>query len=301
MEKYNIPHDITVFGFPVATFPNGIGEAFDKLMKDIPDATKRPYYGIGECTDDGIVYIAAAQETYHDEGKKYGYKEYKIEKGDYLAEKIVDWHSKTAGIKDVFETMYKDERADRKEPSIEIYKDSNEMLCLVKADMIKDLLYDFNYTTNGLINLLVSIPGEKFNNVPYADSWTPAQLAEHMVLSFHGFVFLLNGPDKSTERDAGALIEKIRNIFLDFSVKLTAPDMVKPRIQTGSKDKLIADIQQQTQAIATAIQTLDLTKTCTTFDIPKLGYLTRLEAVHFVIAHTSRHIHQLIKIRQALV
>ena len=46
MEKYNLQNDLKVFGVQVNTFPNGVGEAFDKLMKMLPQQDKRPYYRI---------------------------------------------------------------------------------------------------------------------------------------------------------------------------------------------------------------------------------------------------------------
>ena len=33
MEKYNLQNDLKVFGVRVDTFPNGVGEAFDKLVQ----------------------------------------------------------------------------------------------------------------------------------------------------------------------------------------------------------------------------------------------------------------------------
>jgi hypothetical protein len=42
-----------------------------------------------------------------------------------------------------------------------------------------------------------------------------------------------------------------------------------------------------------AIQTLELSRTCLAFEIPVYGFLTRTEAIYFVIYHTQRHIQQL--------
>ena len=36
MEKYSLQSDLKVFGVQVKTFPNGVGEAVDKLMKMLP-------------------------------------------------------------------------------------------------------------------------------------------------------------------------------------------------------------------------------------------------------------------------
>ena len=175
------------------------------------------------------------------------------------------------------------------------------MFCLAKMDIVKELLHDLDQTIGEFSKLLSSIPSAQFNTIPFEGSWTTAQLAEHIILSLHGFGYLLNGPVTETQRDAGAYVEKIRSIFMNLDIKLTAPDMVKPSITKGIKEELIADIAKQKASLTKAIETLDLTETCTAFALPQMGHITRLEAVHFVIAHTARHIHQLTKIRQALV
>ena len=76
MEKYNLSNDITVFGIQVKTFPSGIGEAFDELIKKTGDrAGARAYYGISEFKDGKMIYYAVAEEKVKGEAKKYGYEE----------------------------------------------------------------------------------------------------------------------------------------------------------------------------------------------------------------------------------
>ena len=133
MNDYKIQSNINVMGAEVKTFPMGIGEAFENLVKKVPGGFSRNYYGIGECKDGKIIYIAGAEEISPGEAKQLGLDHFEIEKGNYISEEVLDWRTKTDCIKDVFEKMYKDERADRSAPSIEIYLDDKKMLCLVKA------------------------------------------------------------------------------------------------------------------------------------------------------------------------
>ena len=133
MEKYNLEQDLKVFGIQVKTFPNGIKEAFDGIINQLPREDRRQYYGISECTNEGIIYIAAATETFEGEGEKYGYENYTVEKGEYLAETVYDWLNKTNCIKDIFEEMFTNPRANRLKPCVEIYKNDNEMVCMVKT------------------------------------------------------------------------------------------------------------------------------------------------------------------------
>lgn len=300
MEKYKLTDDINVMGFPVTTFPNGIGEAFDKLMNTIPDANDRPYYGIGECTPQGMVYIAAALQKYDGEAARYGYQKYKIEKGDYLAETVMDWPSKTACIKNVFEEMYKDDRSDRSKPSIEIYKDMYEMLCLVKINRTKELQQEFDAATNELAELLAGINEDEINKIPFEGSWTAGQLAKHVIMSDKGFDAMLHGPVKDTDRAPDEKVEKIKTDFLNFNIKMSSPEFVRPELTDYDKEKLLQSFKKIQASIDNAIQTRDLSKTCAAFEIPVLGPLTGLEAVNFVIYHTKRHAHQLKSIKQSL-
>ncbi|GEO09091.1 hypothetical protein [Segetibacter aerophilus] len=138
METEVLENVLPVFGFQVKTFPMGIKEAFDELTTRISAEDGRFYYGISECTKDGIVYIAAAAEKFEGEGDQYGYQHFLIEKGEYLAVTVLDWLCKTDSIKDVFVEMFTDARADRSKPCVEIYKSDDEMVCLVKTLEARD-------------------------------------------------------------------------------------------------------------------------------------------------------------------
>ena len=134
MEKYNLQNDLKVFGVQVKTFPNGIGEAFDKLIKMLPGGFDRSYYGISYMANDGtMIYIAAAFEKEAGEAEKYNCERYTIEKGEYLAITVNEWRSKTDCIKDIFHEIIKDSRIDKTRPAIEWYKDEREMICMVKT------------------------------------------------------------------------------------------------------------------------------------------------------------------------
>jgi len=76
--------------------------------------------------------MATAEEKYLGEAEKYNCDRYIIEKGEYLAVTIIDWLKKTDCIKDVFQDMMEDDRADNTKPVVEWYKTETEMLCLVK-------------------------------------------------------------------------------------------------------------------------------------------------------------------------
>jgi len=133
MEKFNLQNDVKVFGVQVKTFPEGIGEAFDSLIKMFPNADQRPYYGISEFKNGSMYYYATAEETFPGEGKKFQCDNLTIEKGEYLAAALHGWRTKTGCIKDVFHEIMQDKQADHTKPAVEWYKNDDEMLCMVRT------------------------------------------------------------------------------------------------------------------------------------------------------------------------
>jgi hypothetical protein len=134
MEKQKFENDIKVFGIEVKTFPNGIGDAFEELVKKTgADAGQRNYYGISEFKNGKIVYYATAEEKQEGEAQRYNYEPYLIEKGEYFAEPLKNWRDKTDCIKDVFMEMMKSDSVDKQKPCVEWYKNDKEMLCMMKA------------------------------------------------------------------------------------------------------------------------------------------------------------------------
>lgn len=135
MKEFNFPEDVNVFGFPVNTFPAGIGDAFDILIQKTGDsAGARNYYGLSEFKNGKMIYYALAEEKFPGEGEKYNYEKFTIEKGDYLTVAVSEWQKKTNCIKDVFSEIIQDPRANKTKPAIEWYINENEMMCLVQMN-----------------------------------------------------------------------------------------------------------------------------------------------------------------------
>lgn len=164
----------------------------------------------------------------------------------------------------------------------------------------KAILNEAGQTFTELLQVLSSIADEKINTIPYAGSWTAGQLAQHVILSAGGFVQLLNGPVKNTERDPEANIPNLKAIFLDFNSKMKSPDFIIPEDRNYDKQELVNSLQNIKVVLLKAIETLDTTKTCIAFELPGSGYITRAEAITFAVVHTQRHVHQLKKIRQSI-
>jgi hypothetical protein len=165
----------------------------------------------------------------------------------------------------------------------------------------KEIAQAANEKLTGLIQLVADFKQEQINVIPFEGSWTAGQLAQHMVMANAGFAEILKGPVKDTERAPDEIVPKIKGDFLNFNIKMTTPDFIRPEAKNYKKDELVSALKHIKESVAEAAGSLDMTKTCMAFELPVYGYLTRLEAVSFITYHTQRHIHQLKNIYNKLI
>lgn len=133
----------------------------------------------------------------------------------------------------------------------------------------------------------------QFNTKPAQQSWSPAMVAQHLILAGQGIDQILVGPTGAT---AGAPDEKvafIKNIFLNFEAKYTSPPAIEPKDGQYQQQQQLQQLQQIANAVLAILPDLDLTQTCLGYEFPGMGHLTRLELISFLIYHTQRHTHQL--------
>jgi hypothetical protein len=132
-----------------------------------------------------------------------------------------------------------------------------------------------------------------FNLKPDTNAWSPAQIAQHLVLAGTGFDKVLLGNTKPTEGAADKLVAELKEILLNFELKMTSPPFIKPADQHYEQTALLSQLKAIGESVAAAVPHTDLSATCTDFEIPVYGHLTGIEAIYFLIYHTQRHTHQL--------
>jgi hypothetical protein len=162
---------------------------------------------------------------------------------------------------------------------------------------MNNLVTELQSAKAGLTEVIVAIPDEQFNKVPFEDSWTAAQVSEHIFKALG--VEVLYGATKPTDRVPDEKVAEVM-IFLDFTIKMKSPDFILPSDEPQDKAPLLNGLEDKLNKLIEAAQTLDLTLTCLDFEIPEIGAFTRLEFLWFYVFHTKRHIHQLQNITKAL-
>jgi hypothetical protein len=164
--------------------------------------------------------------------------------------------------------------------------------------MSKAIYDELKDTGDQLQEVLSSFTAEQINKVPFAGSWTPGQVAEHLLISASGALQTVNGETTIVDRDAAQHVPILKQIFLDFSTKMKSPDFVLPSDDPKDKEVLEDSLTKAMNGLVETGQSADLSATCTSFGLPTIGFLTRLEWLTFVNVHTTRHISQLKNIKQ---
>lgn len=164
--------------------------------------------------------------------------------------------------------------------------------------MKADITHEIDTVISDLTKAIYSFNANEFNTIPFQGSWTPAQVTEHLTLGVDPAI--LYGNVKQVSRDPGEKIESVKAVFLDFSIRMQSPDFVLPSNNPHTREEMAAKLTQIWERMKEATHELDLTLTCTDFEIPGFGEFTRLEWIWFYIFHTKRHIHQLHKIARRL-
>lgn len=144
---------------------------------------------------------------------------------------------------------------------------------------------------------IAALDEEKINQVPYKDSWTPAQLFRHVTKSVLGMTRAMKMPGKPSGRDSGERIPELKKVFLDFNHKLNAPEFIVPEAGPYQKEKVVQDLSSSFEDFRQAA--LQANGEELVEGLP-LGPITRRELLHFVLYHTQRHQHQLKKMLAAL-
>jgi hypothetical protein len=156
-------------------------------------------------------------------------------------------------------------------------------------------------TNNDVVKILSAFSQQQLNVVPFAGSWTAAQVADHIYKFQSGIPQLMNGETRATKRKPDEHEPALKAMFLDFTIKMQAPEFVVPTNEPQQKEVLIDKINNTTKAITETMQALDLSETCLAYSLPGgFGELTRMEWGYFILYHTQRHLRQLGNIYEAI-
>lgn len=159
--------------------------------------------------------------------------------------------------------------------------------------MEKQLAEQLKQTRDGFLAALEAFSADEFNTVPFNGSWTPGQVAQHILLSINGTGQLTTGPTQPADRDWKQNAAQLTSIFLNFDIKMHGPDFVQPDDQPRDQQEIIAQLRNGFDRLVDVAANEDPAVICTASEFPTMGYLSRFELLTFADVHTRRHTHQL--------
>jgi hypothetical protein len=154
----------------------------------------------------------------------------------------------------------------------------------------KELFASLDEITSEFLKVILSFHEEQINKVPFENSWTAAQVADHVNKSNKSMIRSLSEKGKASGRNGDEGVEKLRELFLNFDSKLQSPKFILPTQDTYNKEALIADLRNSVERIKELSKTVDVSEM---INHPVFGEVTKFEILHFIVYHTQRHIHQL--------
>ncbi len=156
---------------------------------------------------------------------------------------------------------------------------------------INVLSTEIRKTCAEFLELISSLTETQINTIPFAKSWTAAQVATHVTKSNFGIAQALQMEGKPAQRSSDMRIKELSDTFLDFSIKMQSPAFIVPEDVQYKKEAVLSLLQKSNEQLSNQINTANPEEM---INLPAaFGEITKLELVHFVLYHTQRHLRQL--------
>jgi hypothetical protein len=140
------------------------------------------------------------------------------------------------------------------------------------------------------IAVFSSFDEDRINHKPFPASWTPAQVAMHIVAATDGV------PDSATKplnREVDTYLSAIRPWWEDVNQKFKSPEPLRPDEQPRTKNEVLLELHRVREKDLKIVTQEDLTPICLGVELPTIGHLTRYEWLWFIQMHLKRHTFQL--------
>lgn len=154
----------------------------------------------------------------------------------------------------------------------------------------KELKVLLQETASALIQLLEKFDDRTINIVPFAGSWTGAQVIDHLTKSNRSISKALLLKGTASNREADERVAELKSVFLNFDTKFKSPDFILPDNGIFRKEILNANLAHSFSKLREHADTIDLSDM---INHPVFGDITKFEILYFVVFHTQRHIRQL--------
>lgn len=167
---------------------------------------------------------------------------------------------------------------------------------MINQNNITKIIEHYKELSSQYTKILDELSEEELNTVPLINSWSAAQVVNHITkANDHGFLFL---EGTNPERAVDERVSELKNVLLDYELKMESPDFILPDDRKFTKKESIEGIQKAFKQLITHLKDTNLSELIDT-DSP-LGSITKWEIANFIVFHSQRHLYQIEKIVNSL-
>lgn len=165
--------------------------------------------------------------------------------------------------------------------------------------MDKNIATELDKAMQETISLISSANESDINKVPFKGSWTAAQTARHLIKAGNGMAEMFSTEAPKANREADEKAAELKDILLNFDLKMDSPDFIVPEDKQYSKEELISQTDKIRKETVEVLKTAQLDEIPNTDEGNPLKGYTKLELLHFAVYHTQRHNRQIRNILNA--
>ncbi len=146
-----------------------------------------------------------------------------------------------------------------------------------------------------LDKVLVALDDDTARKRLTPDSWSALDCIEHLYVVNTGVLRILRAPvTQRMERPPEAVGRSVINRYLpDRTRKYSSPEGVRPTGRFHTLEQARTAMEQLNAKIKAAVEPGEIAFDGQTWQHPYLGEMTKLDWLHFLIAHTDRHLAQI--------
>lgn len=160
----------------------------------------------------------------------------------------------------------------------------------------QEILNQFEQNHQAMLAMLKTIQIHRFTDRPTEESWSIAEIVEHVILVETG---IINNLKKLGAKAAVVTFEhppsnhKVREESASRTVRATAPTVFEPKGTFTSSSETIAAFTNHRQSIEQFVQQTSLNLKAINFPHPRLGMYNGENWLTFIVGHCERHIQQI--------
>lgn len=153
-------------------------------------------------------------------------------------------------------------------------------------------------TIQTMVALLQSAEEPVLNKIPFENSWTMAQVTDHITRSAASITHALQIESQLAPRNLLERKEELADTFLDMKKKFQSPGFILPTKDEYAKEELIEKLRKTYHHLLEVAEEVNLGEI---IQHPAFGDITKHELLYFVLYHTQRHLNQLKNIAGVLL